>query len=182
MSAIKFKQIIHSHISRYPISQAEDLYKLCYQASLGSEHAVKDNVAARDRLFRELSELGNSTPEQLLDEISADGAIFRVHLRPYVVSGRDPELLLEAFIQTARNFKGSTSRLHRNVSAIVEMAQNSEIPIKAQGVKSLLDEMQAEGYPSIHHSPIYIQAYNPHYRVIARQFLPHDLGLSRDIP
>ena len=182
MSAIKFKQIIHSHIGHYPLSQAEDLYKLCHQASLGSEHAVKDSAAAREWLLRELSELGDQTPEQLLEEISGDGAILRVHLRPYVASGRDPEKLLEAFIQTARNFEGSTSRLRRYMAAIVKMAQNSEIPVKAQEVKSLFDEMQAAGYPPIHHSPIYVQAYNPHYRVIARQFLPHDLGLSRDIP
>lgn len=182
MSAIRFKLIILSHISRYPLSQAEDLYKLCHQASLGSEHAVKDSAAAREWLFRELSELGDPTPEQLIDEISADGAILRVHLRPYVDSGRDPEMLLDAFIQTARNFKGSTSRLRRYMAAIVEMAQNSEIPVKAEEVKPLFDEMHADGYPPIHHSPIYVQAYNPHYRVIARQFLPHDLGLSGDIP
>jgi len=182
MSAIRFQQIIQTHISRYPLSQAEDIYKLCHQASLGSEHAVKDSAAAREWLLRELSELGDPTPEQLLDEISADGAICRVHLYPYVVSGRDPEKLLEAFIQTAQNFKGSTSQLRRYMAAIVEMAQNSEIPVKAEEVKSLSDEMQAEGFPPIHHSPIYVQAYNPHYRVIARQFLLHDLGLSRDIP
>ena len=176
MSAIKFKQIIHSHIDRYPLSQAEDLYKLCHQASLGSEHAVTDRAAAHARLFREISELGTPTPEQLLDEISADGAICRVHLFPYVVSGRDPEVLLEAYIQTAQNFKGSTSRLRLFMAAIVEMNQNSEIPFKAEEVESLFDEMQAAGFPPIHHSPTYIQAYNPHYRVIARQFLPHDLG------
>ena len=178
MSAIKFKQIIHSHIDRYPLSQAEDLYKLCHQASLGSEHAVTDSAAAREWLLRELTELGDPTPEPFFDEISADGAILRVHLRPYVVSGRDPEMLLEAFIQTGRNFKGSTSRLHRYMAAVVKMAQNTEIPVKAEEVKPLFDEMKAAGCPPIHHSPTYVQAYNPHYRVIARQFLPHDLGLS----
>ena len=182
MSVIRFKRIILSHISRYPLSRIEDLYKLCHQASLGSDHAVKDSAAAHEWLYREISELGDPTPEQLLDEISPYGAILRVHLRPYIASGRDPELLFDAFIRTARNCKGGTSRLHRNMTAILELAQKSEIPFKAQDVKSLFDEMKSAGFPPIHHSQIYVKAYNPHYRVIAHHFLPHELGLSRDIP
>ena len=89
----RFQLIILSQLSRYPLSQIEDLYKLTYQAALGSEHAVEDHKAARVRMFRELEEMVNISTDPLFDEISPDGQIVRIHLKPFIDSEGEPQIV-----------------------------------------------------------------------------------------
>lgn len=51
MDETKFRQIVLANLSRYPRMQIADLYKLCHQAALGSEHALKDERAVREWLM-----------------------------------------------------------------------------------------------------------------------------------
>jgi hypothetical protein len=87
--------ILRSHFSRYPLMQVQDLYKLLHQAALGSEHAVRNPETARNWLTRELAEMGDGPPEPLFDPISPGGEIARVHLRPFVAGGHNPDALLD---------------------------------------------------------------------------------------
>lgn len=175
MDKHRFGEIVRSNISRYPLAQIEDLYKLCHQAALGSEHAVQDTSAAREWLLRELDELDKSTKEPLIDEISADGKIVRVHLRPYLARGEQPESLLQAFVRTANQYQGSTQRLAQYLQIVEQMVENGEIQLQLGSLRSFIEEMRAAGYPAVHHSPQYTEAYKPSYRVIARQFLPQGI-------
>jgi len=86
--------------------QIQDVYKLLHQAAMGSEHAVSNPESARGWLIRELAEMGEGVPEPLIDPISPDDEIVRVHMRPYVAAGYDPDLLLDAFIRTANEYRG----------------------------------------------------------------------------
>ena len=105
------EQILVNHFSRTPAMQAQDVYKLLFQAALGSEHAVDDEKSVRIWLARELTEMGAGPNDPLLDPISPDGQTLRVHLRPYLHSGKDPEILLKAFLRTAAEWRGSTETL-----------------------------------------------------------------------
>ena len=42
-----FRRILSDQVVRYPWLEVQDLYKLIYQAGMGSEHACQDIVAAR---------------------------------------------------------------------------------------------------------------------------------------
>ena len=75
-------KILQDHLARYPKMQARDVYKLLHQAAMGSEHAVTDIASARAWLERELAEIGPGPAEPLVDPISPDGQIARIHLRP----------------------------------------------------------------------------------------------------
>jgi hypothetical protein len=88
-----------------------DLYKLIYQAAMGPEHAVSDEAGARKWLLEEIRNLGSGPEEPLVDSISPDGGVVRVHLRPFVRAKADVEQLLDAFLYTAHEFHGSTQRL-----------------------------------------------------------------------
>jgi 8-oxo-dGTP pyrophosphatase MutT (NUDIX family) len=166
-----FAEIVRSHLIRYPQAQIEDLYKLSHQAALGSEHAVEDEGAARAWLKRELGQITESAAEPLIDEISGDGGIVRVHLRPYRDMGADPESLLCAFIQTTNHFNGSPEALRGNWSTIERLAQLGEIHLPYQGLRAFIEKMESSGYPAIHHSKEYQLVYKPSYRVIARRLL-----------
>src|SRR3954454_8185237 len=77
-------QLLSSHLQRYPRMQLEDIYKLLHQAAMGPEHAVQDPALARARLLEEMQQLTSSPADPLVDPISPDGRLARVHLRAYV--------------------------------------------------------------------------------------------------
>ncbi|MFC1923725.1 hypothetical protein ACFLY4_10610 [Chloroflexota bacterium] len=167
----KFQSIIQSQLSRYPLSQIKDLYKLTHQAALGSEHAVCDLNAAQDWLFRELEKMVNNSTDPLIDEISPDGQIVRIHLKPFIDSGGDPEILLEAFIRTANEFKGSIENLIQNWMKIERLAESGELDFKTEELRSFFSLMEYSGFPAVHHSQIYRDAYHPHYRIVSRDYV-----------
>jgi hypothetical protein len=165
------QSLLTSHLARYPSMQVQDLYKLLHQAALGSEHAVRDERAARGWLERELAEMGAGPDDPLLDPISPDGQIVRIHLRPYVQAGKDPEALLKAFIRTANEWKGTPGLLKEYASAAAGMMQSIASQFLVEEIESFFATMEAQGFPAVHHSGVFASLYRPAYRVIARQFL-----------
>lgn len=159
--------ILRSHFSRYPAMQIQDLYKLLHQAAMGSEHAVSDPETARNWLTRELAEMGAGPHEVLLDPISPGGEIVRVHLRPFVAAGHEPDELLEAFIRTANEYQGDVHVLEGFWRAAAGLARFS-----AAEMADFFSSMKESKYPAVHHSPTYELSYCPAYRVVARVVCP----------
>jgi hypothetical protein len=157
-----FQTILTSHQARYPLMQACDVYKLIHQAALGSEHAVSDLQAARERLQNELQALRAPHPEPAIDPISPDGAIVRVHLSAYMAGGGHFDSLLNAFLRTSRKFHGQ----HETLEEYLRLA----LPL-APGLNALAKSLSAQGYPAIHHSEAYRAAYKPAYRVVLKRYL-----------
>lgn len=181
MKSPDFRSIVLDHFSRYPELQIEDLYKLAHQAALGSEHAVKDIEHARQWLVREINYLPVASPEPLVDYITPDHNIARVHLQPYITSGGQPEKLLQAFVKTANEFRGSFDMLKQYWTSIEALAQGGELPFPPKHLRERIHQMEKSGYPAIHHSRKYVEAYHPSYRVIAQRFLTQE-NLNLDHP
>ena len=151
--------------------QAQDIYKLLHQAALGSEHAVSDEEAARNLLERELTDMGDGPDDPQLDPISPDGQIVRVHLRPYLRMGKDPETLLQAFIRTANEWHGSQDNLKEYGAVAVELAHSGTGAIQTEEIKAFFAKMEAQDFPAVHYSEEYNRLYRPAYRVIARKLM-----------
>jgi hypothetical protein len=169
------RAILIDQARRYPRWALEDLYKLAHQAAMGSEHAVTDEARAREWLVREFADLGSGPDEPLLDPISADGLIVRVHLRPFVRLTLDPELLLAVFVRTAREFRGSTERIEESFSEAARLAREGLLAFGVADVRSLAARMKAAGFPAVRHSAVFRAEYHPAYRVVACAFLPRGL-------
>ncbi len=168
---VTLHKILKEHLFRYPVMQVRDVYKLLLQAALGCEHAVRDEASAQEWLERELTEMGDGPDEPLFDPVSPDGEIVRVHLRPYFRAGKDPEKLLQAFVQTSRIFPGSHDRLQAFWGEINRMCENGLLPFEKQSIASFFGEMEARGFPAAHHSDEYMRLYRPAYRVVARALM-----------
>lgn len=168
----RFASIVKNHFTRYPLMQVDDFYKLAHQAALGSEHAVTNLDAARAWLESELAEMGSGPVEPMLDAISGDGCVMRIHLRPYLQAGYPLQELLESFLDTANRFEPDYASLRQNLDALLAAAQSGAIGFQVEQLSSYFDRMAESGWPAVHHSPQYLQAYRPAYRVIAREFLP----------
>ncbi|MCG2783849.1 MAG: hypothetical protein L6461_01965 [Anaerolineae bacterium] len=155
-----------AHFTRYPAMQLADVYKLIHQAAMGSEHAIRDEQSARSWMTRELAEMGEGPVEPLLDLLSDETGIIRVHLRPYIASGGDPVQLLGAFISTANQHKGQIGLFETYWQAAVSLAEGAQIPFSSDEMRSFIVPLAAQGFPAVHHSSEYQKLYRPAYRVV----------------
>jgi hypothetical protein len=171
MFTTEFRKILDNHLLRYPQMQAADLYKLLHQSALGSEHAVRNEQAARDWLEQELMEMGDGPNDPLMDPLSPDGQILRIHLRPYLQAGKNPETLLRAFIQTANGWCGSIDKLKEYGTEAAVLLQAGTGSFQEEDLEAFFAKMEEQDFPAVHHSKIYRHLYHPAYRVIASQYL-----------
>lgn len=166
-----FRRILARHTVRHPKLEAQDLYKLVYQAAWGSEHAVADVSQARAWLEQEGAHLTEGPEEPVIEPISPDGQIVRVHLRPYVAQGGDLGVLLEAFTRTAQEYQGTTLQLRRYWRYVEQLAKEGAFGLAVDELSNLFAELEGRGFPALHHSKAYREAYRPAYRVIMRDYL-----------
>jgi len=147
--------------------QIQDVYKLIHQAALGSEHSRHEPLEAKKWLERELQEMGTGLKEPIIDPISPNGEIVRVHLRPYISAGGDIGTLLNAFIRTGDDFRGD----FKTLEAYWDYAVQTKL-FSTSTMITYIQEMRTHNYPAVHHSSEYNQLYHPAYRVIRRKYLP----------
>lgn len=164
-------QLLGQHRQRYPRMALADVYKLLHQAALGPGHAVKNEAAARAALLAEVAALGEGPADPLVDPISPDGRLARVHLRAYVAAGRELDALADAFLETAATYTGSAEKLVKFCACLGDLADAGGIAFPRAEVSAYFDPVIAQGYPVVRHSEDYRAAYRPAYRVVAIELL-----------
>ena len=165
-------QLLAGHLTRYPAMQLDDIYKLLHQAALGPGHAVNNPAAARKRLEEEIAALGNDeSTEAARDIISPDGRLARVHLRAYLLAGGNADALCNAFVETANSYPASPDKLVKFCGCLGDLAHAGAIPFERTQIEEYFAGIAREGYPAIHHSEAFRQAYSPAYRVVAVDLL-----------
>ncbi|MFN0141308.1 MAG: hypothetical protein ACKVQW_14625 [Pyrinomonadaceae bacterium] len=149
-------------------TRIEDAYKYLHQATRGGEHAVPSKNAAKKWLDNEWQSLGVALKnEATWEHLCPDGSIGRLNLRPFKDSGGKTDDLLDAFLQSAREYKTESSKF---INAWAELGKR----LKKRGFdnitykewKRLDGEMKKKEYPAIHHSEDYKKAYRPAYRIL----------------
>ncbi|MEE8300323.1 MAG: hypothetical protein V3R28_03350 [Desulfatiglandales bacterium] len=168
---VSFRSILAEQVGRYPKLELQDLYKLIYQAAMGSEHAVSDTDMVHTSLERELEALADGPAEPVIENISPDSRLVRINLRPYFAAKGDRLVLITAFVRTANEYKGSDSQLRRYWSYAERMAADGELPFRYAALERFFAQMKEQGFPAVHHSATYASAYHPAYRVIIYEFL-----------
>lgn len=172
----KFRDIIRGQLERFPLAQSLDLYKLVYQAAMGSAHATGDIQAIRSRLRAEMSIAGSSNGEPLVDIICPFGRIARVNLRPFGRGGFDLLHLAEAFTATADEFPGSGDSLEQYCRWLVQIKDEGLLPSSMTDIDDVLEQFRSTGFESTHHSEVYRINYAPSYRVVATELIGDLIG------
>lgn len=170
--ATELRRILLQQVARHPRMAPEDLYKLLYQAAMGSEHAVMDSAGVRAWMTDELATMGEGAAEPMVDTIAPGGRVVRVHLRPWVAAGRSTDSLLHAFIATARSMPQDTLMLLRYLAVADSMVDEGEFPFTAGPWRAQEASARAGGYRAIRHSAAYKAAYRPAYRVVVGGLVP----------
>jgi hypothetical protein len=159
-------QLLDTHVTRYPALALQDVYKLLYQGILGSEHLMAEPEAFTTRLLAELAAVSPTADEPLYEPVRADGRLFRVNLRPFKACGGDPDRLSDACLEAAKARWDRPNDLRAAWAAVAAACQGGRWAHlrEAAAFSTWLD---AQGYPAVHHSPRYREAYRPAYRLIS---------------
>jgi hypothetical protein len=158
---------------------AADGYKLLHQANMGSEHAVSDRDAAARWMEREWAEMAEGPEEPLVDTLGAPARFARVHLRPWRRAGGSPDVLVDAFVQTANMARPDTGALSCALDQMAGLAGQGGSRWDAATVKRFIGEQRTAGYPSVHHSAQYEGSVRPAYRLVDVMLVP---GLLATLP
>ncbi len=153
------RELLLKHYQKYPLLQAEDIFKYLFQSAFGCEHLVSDHAAALNYIKKEC-ESTRSVPT--LDEL--DGEYTRVH-----VSCLAPETLASLFCLSAKKEDGLAA-LEEKLEIAKELVAGGSLPLDGEEFAKKLAAWREKGYPALHHSEAFREAYHPAYRVISNKY------------
>lgn len=171
MSDERLADLIQTHLARYPAGTMMDVYKLLHQATFGPGHAITNKKLAREWLEHELALYEPDPGEPLVESIHPDGAIVRVHLRPYAAHSGDVKAMLNAFVRSAEQVTGDPAVMARRWDLFEALCKPGSPCCEQISMREaiLFGRVRAqEGWPATHHSPQFNSAYHPVYRVMTR--------------
>ena len=163
--------LVKNHLERYPLLQIQDVYKMLYQGEFGVGHLIDNTETAKHYLNSELEQVAGDSTEPLSEYISPDSVMVRINLRPFKAKQFDSDKLIQAMLKTARTVVGDTARFINDWEIVQQGINKGLLPFSASKTKKFWQEMKTQGFPAVHHSQEYQQAYHPAYRVIKAEYL-----------
>ncbi len=163
--------LIEAHLARYPIMRLLDVYRLLHQATFGSPHS-RDETSQREWLQHQWDTNPPAQDGPLLESVSQGETWLRLHLRPYRALGGAFDPLLTATLQSAAAQGGEPGIMQTYWDAFREMLSAStdlSEQFPPREARLLGQARAAQHFPAEPHSPEFIRAYQPVYRVLRAQ-------------
>lgn len=161
-----FLQIVREHMKRYPVMEPQDFGKLVFQGEFGPEHMITDRQQSESFLIDEWKTLPKNYVGDILEGRQETGELVSESLCrfPLSICGSVDEvkLLAHLFIATAKEHKGTVEGLEEKI----EQLKDLHVPY----MKEWAAAWKQEGYPPVHHSWIYKEKYQPHYRLVKKEY------------
>ena len=153
-----FIDILDYHFKKYPLLQAEDIYKLAYQFYFGPAHFINDKEKAYNFLLNEAKEC--SSKEIEITDLGEYARYSLINDKEYL------DKLFNAFYESAKTSE-------KPIEGFVEILETCIDYLKEkEGIYGefliLLKKMKELNYPAISHSKIYKDNYIPHYRLVRK--------------
>ena len=172
----KIRKAVESQLRMYPQSTLQDLYKSFFQDRFGPGHIIADTSAA-DRYLRYELESAKSLEGEDYEPTGYEGRFYRVNLG-VIADGRVPyDKFFDAFVRSVNGIKPISieqwSKEWQEIDSVI-MAMNIELNDMQEDraeIKSLIDG----GNYVMHHSQLFNQHYQPHYRIIERTIFEKDI-------
>jgi len=159
---------LQEQVTRYPDMQTADAYKFVHQAAFGNGHLITDEAEAREYLRSEIASVSGGATEPLVEDVSPDGSVIRINLRPFKASGLDVTKLGDVMIESAKTFTPNRERFEEWWSVVANGVRDRKLPFEGAFLRSFAARLKPKGYPAVHHSEIYAARYQPAYRVVLR--------------
>ena len=169
MSNTTTRQRLLSHFNTYPQLRIQDIFKYLHQSVFGCEHMISSPERAVTYIQTEAQSdpcSGDASVESL------DGEYSRVPLA-YLSKGLSAETLGKLFYLSASAEKDTAERLDDRLNIAEQLIAEGKISLSLSDFKAARARWQADGYPAIHHSEAFREAYHPSYRVISNKYIPY---------
>jgi len=160
----KLDALMRQQIERYPVLHIEDAYKLVYQGTLGIEHLLTDTLAAKNYLEQEWRAIPAVDDEPVYDIISPDSQWVRLHLKRYKAAGGNTDAVWRAMLRSAKT--GDRKIFMQRWQEFMSLVDEQRLPFDRDELLAFDRQMTQAGYPAIHHSSAYREAYQPAYRIL----------------
>ena len=152
-----------------------DFYKLLFQGIYGVGHIMGEGawgwfVKESEKLY-----LQKRVDESFTENVSADGEVIRVNLRPYMRRGLPLEGLFMAMRETAQ-IDGSSEAFMGAWKILKEKINIGELSIAPDELNILDRELKEKGIVPHHHSEDYRRVYEPAYRSCKTQRVRKERG------
>ena len=176
------KEAVEAAIARqvemYPATTLQDVYKSFYQEAFGPGHIIEDEYSAAAYFHQETS---ISTEEPyggyLYEPTGVDGGYYRVYLYA-VQSGVLPaNVLLSAFLRSAKPVTPEGVKAWKKTwRRVARIASGFNLPGYEED-KEALEAVLTSDSPdkAVHHSDAYNAAYDPHYRIVAKDIFEEEI-------
>ena len=159
-------QRLTEHYKTYPKLQIQDVFKFLHQSALGCEHLVPSLEKATEYIKEEYNR-GITENKIFIEKL--DGDYSRVHLScmDYGVSA---QALGEMLFLSAKKEIDGQSKLKQKLKTAEKMITENLLPFNIDEFISAAQKWEKEGFPAIHHSEIFREAYKPTYRVVSDKY------------
>lgn len=165
----KTRELLIEHYNTYPRLEVSDIFKFIFQSAYGCEHLVSSEERALNYIKEELKRVsGDEAPR--VDRL--DGDYSRVYLS-CLNDKVTPEVMAKYFCLSAKVEPDGRERLLEKIAVARELIRDGTIPLSLRDFDELNEKWREAGYPAIHHSDSFREAYHPAYRVIANEYLKH---------
>ena len=157
-------------ISHYPDSRLVDVYKNFFHDKFGPGHMIADSAAAGAYLRRELQSVTGPSQVSRAEVTGWEGNFVRVDLVVLKEGVIDYSTFMEAFMESAQGvqmpeveeWRGEWRKIERVIRRLYPQLPDFDKDSK------FLDSLLAKGKYVVHHSEVYSQQYDPHYRLFKK--------------
>lgn len=163
-------------MERYPHSTLRDLYKNYFQDRFGPGHIIADEKAADNYLRYELENAATMEGDDY-EPTGYEERFMRVNLS-VIADGRVPyNKYLSAFVRSVNGIEPITIEQWREEWKVIDEVIN-EMNLNLPDYEADRAEIWAlleRGEYVMHHSKLFEQHYDPHYRIIEREIFQREI-------
>jgi len=174
----QIQAVVKNQLTEYPKSTLQDLYKNFFQDYFGPGHIVSDTTSAGAYLDRELASFEQASGAYY-EPTGYNGNFYRLNLSVIKEGIISRDIFFDAFVRSVSNIEFITIEEWRVEWAMIDsVIYSMNLPLVgyAQEREKIFSLLQQGGYV-MHHSKPFSEAYDPHYRIIAR-----DIFLKEILP
>ncbi|MBR2072134.1 MAG: hypothetical protein IJ976_00545 [Alistipes sp.] len=172
----RIRQSVERQMERYPHSTLRDLYKNYFQDRFGPGHIIADEKAADNYLRYELENSATMEGDDY-EPTGYEERFMRVNLS-VIADGRVPyDKYLSAFVRSVNGIEPITVEQWREEWKVIDEVIN-EMNLNLPDYEADRAEIWAlleRGEYVMHHSKLFEQHYDPHYRIIEREIFQREI-------
>ena len=178
----QIREAVVNQLNVYPHSTLQDLYKNFFQDRFGPGHLIPDTAEADNYLRFELTSFDKATGPYY-EPTGWEGCFYRVNLSVIRENLVPFDVFFDAFVQSANQIVPISIEQWKDewlvIDAVIQ-TMNLTLPDYEKDRHEII-EMLEQGEYVMHHSSLFEQHYDPHYRIIEKVIFEKEIKPYLDL-